>query len=401
MSAYYNEFDPFDAEWIRNLCMEGLVSDGTVDDRSICDVQAADVAGFRRCHFFAGVAGWDLAFQLSGIPDDLSVWSGSCPCQPFSSAGKQKGHDDERHLWPEFLRLIRECRPEYLFGEQVGNAVGHGWLDGVFADLEAAGYTCGVCVLGAHSVGAPHIRQRIYWGAKRISDAGPPSARRNSRPGSIATAVCGSEVCGRGQETTEPTGCSRGMGHADGTEFQHEPPAGQQSLDEQDYRPADGLQHAESDGRDARRTESSGRGTASGCERLRHAIDQGLQGHAGDGVVGDESGRIDANEGRSIAAAGAWSDFTIGHFRDGKSRRIGRGVQPLAHGIPAKRSDPRMGYVFSRLEELGYDSKAASRILKQARANRTGRLKGYGNAIVPQLAAMFVRSFVECSEDMH
>ncbi len=124
--AYYNEIDPFAAEWLKNLMKNRQIMEGEIDTRSISKVLPADVAGFRRCHFFAGIGGWDYALRLAGWPDDSPVWTGSCPCQPFSSAGKQKGHDDERHLWPEWFRLIRECRPPTLFGEQVANSLTFG-----------------------------------------------------------------------------------------------------------------------------------------------------------------------------------------------------------------------------------------------------------------------------------
>ncbi len=91
------------------------------------------------------------------------MWTGSCPCQPFSAAGKGGGVANERYLWPDFFRLISECRPAIVFGEQVASAAGLGRLDLVQAALEGAGYACGAADLCAASLGAPHIRQRLYW----------------------------------------------------------------------------------------------------------------------------------------------------------------------------------------------------------------------------------------------
>jgi DNA (cytosine-5)-methyltransferase 1 len=320
---YLNEFDPFAVEWLSSLSFRGDIPFGFVDDRSITDVTPKCVAGFRQCHFFAGIGGWPLAFRLARIGTDVNAWSMSCPCQPFSSAGKGKAQSDERHLWPVAFGLVERCQPEWVFGEQVSKAIGYGWLDGVFADLEAAGYTCGAVVLGAHSVGEeadivitdddgnvvyrgkgrvgpPHIRQRIYWGANRQSD-----------------------LQQRKHDIAEPNvyGC--------------------------------GLQHAESDGRDSRRAESDGRGIAGGC-----------------------CGMGDARTDRT----GAWSDFTLGQFRDCKTRRIGTGVQPLAYGVP---------------QSMGRGEPELRRVLRSASKNRTGRLKGYGNAIVPGLAATFIQAFME------
>ena len=185
---YYNEFDPDAAQWLRNLISAGLIPAGDVDERSIEDVRPDDLRGYVQCHFFAGIGGWPLALDLAGWPRNMPAWTGSCPCQPFSSAGKGDGFADERHLWPAWFHLIRECRPNVVFGEQVASAIRHGWLDLVSADLEAEGYAVGSAVLGAHSVGAPHIRQRLYWVGdasgegldKQLSDAGvSQDARRN------------------------------------------------------------------------------------------------------------------------------------------------------------------------------------------------------------------------------
>lgn len=160
---YYNENDTRSAQWLKNLITAGLIPKGHVDDRSITEVQSGELQGYTQCHFFAGIGGWSYALQLAGIPATTRLWTGSCPCQPFSAAGKKLGEKDKRHLWPIFFNLIRECKPECIFGEQVAGAIKHGWLDRIQADLESQDYTCGATVLGAHSVGAPHLRQRLYW----------------------------------------------------------------------------------------------------------------------------------------------------------------------------------------------------------------------------------------------
>jgi DNA (cytosine-5)-methyltransferase 1 len=161
--AYYNEIDPCAAQWLRNLIAAGHIADGDVDERSIADVRPDDLRGYRQCHFFAGIGGWSLALRLAGVPDDAAVWTGSCPCQPFSAAGKGKGTADDRHLWHHWFALIDACRPGVLFGEQVSSAIRHGWLDLVCDDLEGAGYTVRAAVAPAGAVGAPHRRERLWF----------------------------------------------------------------------------------------------------------------------------------------------------------------------------------------------------------------------------------------------
>lgn len=160
---YYNEFDPFAAAWLRNLIADGLIPPGDVDERDMRTIASDELRGYTQCHFFAGIGGWSYALALAGWPSDVPVWTGSPPCQPFSSAGKQTGKDDERHLWPQFYSLIRKCRPPVIFGEQVASAIRHGWFDDLRFDLEAEGYATAMAVLPACSVGAPHKRDRLYY----------------------------------------------------------------------------------------------------------------------------------------------------------------------------------------------------------------------------------------------
>ncbi|HUX03165.1 MAG TPA: DNA cytosine methyltransferase, partial [Phycisphaerae bacterium] len=192
MSTYYNEFDPAKAHMLRALIAEGLIAPGDVDERSIKDVKPTELYGYDQCHFFAGIGGWSLALRLAGWPDDRPVWTGSCPCQPFSDAGKGLAEADERHLWPMFFRLIRECRPGVVFGEQVASAAALRWWDGVSHDLETADYACGAVDICAASVGAPHIRQRLYW----VANAGSGAGERDA--GSVLEAQAG--IGGAGQQ---------------------------------------------------------------------------------------------------------------------------------------------------------------------------------------------------------
>jgi len=162
---YYNEFEPRTAHWLREIIQGGEIPNGVVDERCISQVCSDDLLSFTQCHFFAGIGGWPLALEMAGWDKNDPVWTGSCPCQPFSSAGKQLKYNDHRHLWPTWFHLIKKCLPSVVFGEQVASKSSLSWLDGVFSDLENEGYTCIAADLCAASVGAPHVRQRLFWAA--------------------------------------------------------------------------------------------------------------------------------------------------------------------------------------------------------------------------------------------
>lgn len=317
---YYNEFDPQAAQWLRNLIAAGLIPLGDVDERSIEDVIPNDLRGYTQCHFFAGIAGWSLALDLAGWPRDRPVWTGSCPCQPFSAAGKGDGFADQRHLWPAWFHLIRQCKPNVVFGEQVASAIRHGWLDLVSADMEAEGYAIGAAVLGAHSVGAPHIRQRLYW----MADA----SGARSFPGAFAGVHRGEEVAGTRHVELERH-CQ--LGDASNPRSQgHGRPVG---LNDQEGR--------------------------QGQERHLAAPGVRVVGESNRaGSLARNSAAEAAGHGGSVKPAGFWAGAEWIKCQDGKLRPIEPGTSPLASGIPA----------------------------------RVVRLRAYGNSIVPQSAAAFIRA---------
>ncbi|EFM0433320.1 DNA cytosine methyltransferase [Escherichia coli] len=191
-AAYYNEIDPFAAQWLRNLIAAEHIAPGEVDERSIEDVTPDDLRGFTQCHFFAGIGVWSHSLRLAGWPDDRPVWTGSCPCQPFSAAGKGDGFADERHLWPHFFHLISERRPQHVFGEQVASGNANAWFDLVQADLEGLGYAFGLVPFTSAGIGAPHIRERAYWVANAYSVI-------SDRRGNV-------RAPGREQDSTAPAG---------------------------------------------------------------------------------------------------------------------------------------------------------------------------------------------------
>ena len=309
---------------MRELIADGLIPAGEVDERDIRDVRPSDLDGFTQCHFFAGIGGWPLALRLAGWPEDRSIWTGSCPCQPFSVAGQGRGESDERHLWPAFRWLIAQCRPPVVVGEQVASKLGREWLAGVRSDLEMLGYEVGAADLCAAGVGAPHIRQRLWW----VGDSDRDGVGQRSR------IVLGDEAQyeERGEDGDHapiPAGADRGMDHATGT-----------------------------------RRESSGEQP-------------------------ENKTRDEAWMRRSESGCGAdhWADSVWWPCRDGKWRRVPASTQlpvrGLDHGLPEGMGSGGLEIDEDLFPLLGTED------------GRVGMLRGYGNAIVPQVAAEFLRAYMD------
>jgi DNA (cytosine-5)-methyltransferase 1 len=185
MNAYYNEFDPKAAAWLRELIKDGQIAPGIVDERSICDVRPDELVGYTQVHLFAGIGAWSYGLREAGWPDDRPVWTASLPCQPFSCAGSQQGFDDDRHLWPVVCDLIKECRPSCIIGEQSASKSALEWWDVVANDLEAEDYATAAVDMAAGSVGAYHQRHRLWWVAtSSVADSissEPSSGRSKSQ----------------------------------------------------------------------------------------------------------------------------------------------------------------------------------------------------------------------------
>lgn len=406
---YYNEYDERNVYMLRQLMSDGLIPEGDIDGRSITEVTPDELRGYTSCHFFAGIGGWSLALRLAGWADDRPVWTGSCPCQPFSSAGKQKGKEDERHLWPTWFRLIRECRPARVYGEQVATAISHGWLDGVYADMEEERYAIGSAVLPACGVDAPHKRDRLWF----VADAQSDELMRRS--GQFIGAATGQEIH-NGHLHREPGAtCDGPMADRAGTGLegatgqilhggetglawdgrgvvaygdrneqgeigrnagempelqkgQREPEIGS-SVSGRNGLERDGdMAHTDSirsgQGYPITRGGDEGSGNAAQSQPLQPCgslVDNRIvtrsQRQCGDGSA--EAGRQE--QGRPASASGFWHDADWIVCGDGKARRIPTvesGIRLLGYGVPA----------------------------------RVATLYGFGNAIVPEVAARFIRA---------
>jgi DNA (cytosine-5)-methyltransferase 1 len=350
--VFYNDNCSYAADWLRNLISAGHLPAGVVDDRDIERVTSHAVEGFKECHFFAGIGTWSLALRLAGWPPGRPVWTGSCPCQPFSTAGKRKGTADSRHLWPEFLRLIEECRPPTIFGEQVASKLGRKWLARVRFDLEALGYGVGAADLCGPCVGAPHIRQRLYWVAQSVGE-------RLRVPG-----------CEQDERAT---------GGVQGTDGERERlrsdfGAGSSEL-------ASGL--GESGGERRGRREGPAEGSLP--DRKDAGREQGPHGPVGlheipTSRLGQPYGQREAPlpgvpAGTGVERAGGpgfWDAYDLVYCRDDKFRRVESGLQCLVDGSSFRLADGRSCQDVSR----------------------SSLLRGIGNAIIPQVAAMFVRAYL-------
>lgn len=405
-AAYYNENDPFAADWLENLIAEEFIPHGYVDRRSIADVEPGDLHGFAQCHFFAGIGGWAYAARLAGWPDDLPLWTGSPPCQPFSVAGKQRGTEDHRHLWPEQFRLIRAARPARWFGEQVAGKAGLAWLDGVLADLENSDYAGRAFVIPACGVGAPHRRERLWIAAESVGDTDSNGCEARgcteppARHGSPAHAGGGQhrprlhDRCERGSCCALPDDCDGGntrcsladaeqngrngdaldfrvrTGASEGRVLQSQrlrAPCGAVADTDSEQPERHGIAGsvagstgcAERAAREQRGGCSTGDPcTGSGAGDVGDVWRPGLEGFPRDG---DRAAGRDTPA-RHSAPAGFWGGADWLMCADGKRRRVKPGLSLLVNGLPR---------------------------------DVAGSLAGYGNAIVPHVAAEVLAAYLE------
>lgn len=375
MSVYYNEYDPDAAATLRELIADGLIADGVVDERSIELVQPSDLKGFVQVHLFAGFGIWSLAARLAGWRDDRPLWTASCPCPPFSSAGKVKacprcrgvkpiphvrrtgfflcslcGNEwlaDQRHLWPEVWRLVRDERPPCIMGEQVASADGRTWLDLIRASMEILAYDAWGVDSCAAGFGAPHIRQRLYWVADDASG-------------------------GRGEE------CSDGRGRGEGDRAQGivSGPRGSGDLGRlADAEDADGrgrergTQEGARPGEQRRRRLASG-GPVGGMVDPKLAGLEGLSRHVDDGT---EPGRIGEVEARSAPAPSAPSglDHALGDRRragrDDHAQHERDELDPIGEGSRGLADAERLGREMEIFDERGGDEADRERKANLAR----------------------------------
>jgi site-specific DNA-cytosine methylase len=323
--------------------------------------------------------GHGRVFNIS-VEEDESYCAGGAVvhnCTPFSSAGKGLGFNDERHLWPAWYWLIDQCRPVAVFGEQVSSRDGLAWLDLVQADMEGAGYALGVLDTCAASVGAPHIRQRLYFVAyPRCTDGAGWRMQRSQRPDSAT---------GEGQPVASGIGSlACHLAHA---ESGGETAAQQRrQLCSIEQGGGDGLvAHAETgrgwrDGRALGPVGSGGLGAVGNTHSARLAQRTSIE------QIQQEKMEPSAREttkrrSRPGPANGFWRDAQWLYCRDGKYRAVKPCTSALVAGPSA-----RVGRSGDPGAPIDADNSAEARVM---------RLRGYGNCIVAPQAAAFIAAAMD------
>jgi DNA (cytosine-5)-methyltransferase 1 len=399
MSAYYNENDKQTCAWLRELIKQNLIAPGDVDERDIRDVRSDDLIQYEQIHLFAGIGVWSYALRNAGWPDDRPVFTGSCPCQPFSSAGKKDGTKDKRHLWPEMFRLIaglpESKRPPTIFGEQVAQKAGQAWFDALQADLARENYAAGLVVFPACSVGAPHLRQRLYWFADYVE--------QSNRDGRQQRATC----------------------HNDGRKRQR--PTDQQNdrykvwNDTGDTKPTDGMENTNSQRlkqqsillqqKQGKDPQAAGRGSTDGVAD-NHC--KGVERKPGNAANQSRAMETRGQGSKSVCKSGNNSPTDGVADGDGKrSQRHGQKSEQQQHaqgrqitsGYSAESCDthgagPINGYwrnadwIWCRDEKWRPTEPGLAPLVDGASA-RVVRLRGFGNAIVAPQAQAFIESYME------
>ena len=349
---WHNDNDAGAIARLHHAMNNQFIPEGYIDSRSIEEIKADEIREFTQCHFFAGVGGWPYALRLAGWDPGRHVWTASLPCQPFSHAGKRRGTEDERHLWPIFRDLVGECRPGIIFGEQVASDDGRAWFSDVQSDFHRMGYVAAATDLCAASFGAPHIRQRLFWVAYAT---GQQSGQREG-------IGCNGPSAGRNKGAGEFEACSETGGLAYTYEQHGRTRAGRN--DGQEINNCCGMVNTNGPGSQPGSEAAQGArhgNTAQPNGRMGDAIGPRLERHTGNGCGGHESRRDNPQQNRPAPEAGFWSDCEWIGDPKGRFRPIKPGICPLAYGIPPQ----------------------------------VDTIRCYGNAIVPQVAAGFVETAVE------
>jgi DNA (cytosine-5)-methyltransferase 1 len=397
--------------------------ENTIEGRSVSERPFYRVTAYERARSFAfsGDHGWGLVrsveplgvarrvFNIAVDEDESYTVDGIVVhnCQPFSSAGRGGGFADERHLWPAWHWLIEQCRPDTIFGEQVASKDGLAWFDLVLSDLEGSGYAVGVQDSCAAGFGSPNIRQRLFFVADACRERreGERLQLFAGQPRDTLFEAAGGGGAGIVADSAVSRWDGRSQWSAGANEWAAQEPRRLRDVGELADSESLGLLGRQDDGDSGRWERTSGQGCEAGelGDASRHGEwehresnpSRGQQVAAGgSGVLGELAdasstrleifseqsarGQCSAVErggavGRPGPTNGLWRDADWLFCTDGKWRPVESGSFPLVDGAAF------------RVGSGGpFEGKS-----------RAGMLKGYGNAINAEVAAEFIRAFID------
>jgi len=344
--------------------------------------------------------------ELKGedVDGSIDVICGGYPCQPFSQAGKRRGKEDDRHLWPEFSRLVAELRPAWVIGENVAGHISMG-LDDVLSDLERQGYACRTFVIPACATGAPHRRDRVWTiasrndadadsirshrAAKHVIRGCEPSDRQISLFGSFCEVLAGSGGASVGEASDV----------ADADIDERRPLKSCGSGDQRQDDPGGIQGREESTGQSGKRSQLGTVADASELQRdgsaeyrkqgQRQIQKSGKRGRAQ--LVADASGvnaQGQQSSGADTQKRAQPRERSIGSRSYGVGRgRPKPGMGGMADGLPSRMDGP------CRWPDEPDIGRVANGV-----KNRANRLKALGNAVVPQVVEMIGRTILEAEK---
>ena len=396
-------------------------AEGLREVREECEVSAMIEKAFTFGSLFAGIGGIDLGLERAGmtcrwqveIDPDCQRWlayhwpdvrrygdvrtigkhnlkptdliCGGFPCQPHSVAGKRKGAEDDRNLWPEFIRIVREMRPRYILAENVPGIVST-YLDTVLSDLEGEAYTCWTFNIPACALDAPHRRERIFIVAH--------TEQHSHRPEEFCSQIGEADTTGPTSRTGRPGdgGRKANVAHAEG------------------QRARDECKNIGQASREIHSLDDTGcfsRGANQSNDREVVAHDD--IGAWGDGEVAQGGSRNQIGRSQeSSRGCGSYVADTQGQQRNGSDDYRGGRCRPLSQsGDRAEETrplggrggiEPGLGMLADGippgLAGLWLPEPPIGRIATGI-PNRVAKLRALGNAVVPQVAEWIGRRIME------
>jgi DNA (cytosine-5)-methyltransferase 1 len=315
------------------------------------------------------------------IIQEFDLICGGIPCQPFSLAGKQKGKEDDRHLWPYMYAIVKSKKPTWVIVENVGGFVNVA-LDDVCLDLETQGYATQSFIIPACSVEAPHRRDRIWILGKYTSEFEKPLVDTDSiRPHEHKTTE--EESSGRGSETSTTTTSNDVANPKELRNYEHD--NGERTQQDREHRVSQ---------------QPGGEGSLGGTDDVADpklvssdSISDSGSNTKTESEQGQKTGNLDRSSGRQDVAYSN-SEGLEGSEEAGDTQKSREEREQLASGQDSSLSKwntkPELGGVAdgipTRLDgHLGFEREPNIPRVATGIPDRVNRLKALGNSIVPQI----------------